>query len=341
MTDIQNDESLSVLKDRLQEDANKSALSLLKTASIDTDFGDIVDSAFADQENRMFPIFSPEMAAMSAMYMQGQDVDPLVKEACDEALVEWGVTDISTGVLEKQASDSSIPDELFLLPESKKLPVVDEASLYKSASALSSNLNNLTVSEKVEASTRLYKIATIEYGVSPHDMSEDIVRYALEAPCDLNKLAMAVTERYAETHEDEYKSFIVKIASLKEELDGSISFDKSVNAGIAFDLFALDKTANIDGVFDAVYDVFNTPFMENSEGELEKSASQNSIVVGNYSIVESELYKIAEEDVESAFPGMASSLFENGVMSIEKIETATEELSSSAMNALGGFLSGL
>ena len=340
MIDIQNDEGLYLLKERLEDTANSGALSLLKTASVDVDFGDIVDSAFADTENRLFPIYSPEMTAMSAMYMQTQDVDPLVKEACVTAMKEWGIDSISIDSLIKEASENSIPEELFLLRSAKKLPVIDESSLEKSASALNGNMQHLDIADRVEASTNLYKIATEQYGVKPEDIGEDVIRYAQEAPCDLNKLAMSVTERYAETHEAKYKDMIQKIASFKEELGGSVSFDKSVNAGIAYDLIMLDKEAGVLGAFDAVLDVHNTPYLQNDDEDLSKSASENSIVIGRHTVTETELYKIAEDSFESAFPGISSSLFEDGVMSVEKVENFVEEMPSSAVDALGRYVTG-
>lgn len=338
MIDIQNDEDLNYLRDRLQEPSNQNAAELLKEASIDAEFDDIISEAFADQENRAFPIYSPEMAVMSALYMQGQDVDPLVKEACAEALQEWGIDNVSTSQLSKEASHNSIPDEYFLLPESKKLPVVDEASLSKSASVLVGSLSTLDIAERVEASTNLYKMATEQYGVSRDSINVDIIRYAQEAPCDLNKLAMSVSERFAETHQDNYKGMISKIASLKSEIGGSVSFDKSINAGIAYDLFMLDKEAGVESVFDAVYDTFNSPYVEQINEDLTKSASENSIVIGRHSVLESTLYKVAEEDIDSAFPGLSQSLFEDGVMSVEKVENFTKEMPASAIDALGGYL---
>jgi hypothetical protein len=340
MVDIQNDEGLEILKERLTEGTNRAAVELLKTASVDVDFEDIIDEAFADSENRKFPIYSPEMATMSALYMQGQDVDPLVKEACENALKEWGITEISAELLTKEASNE-IPDNMFILPSKRKLPAVDEESLYKSAATFVGHFKQLDVTDKVEGARQLYKIATEQYGISPSDLDEKIIIYAQEAPCDLNKLAMAVTERYAETHDDAYKSMIQKIASFKQELGGSISFDKSVNAGIAYDLVMLDKEAGVLDIFDAVYDVHNSPFVKNEEtGELEKSATVNSIVVGRYSVPENELYKIAQDEFENAFPGLSSDLFEDGVMSVEKIENFVEEVPATAADELGRYLSG-
>jgi len=339
MIDIQNDDGLSVLKERLTDPSNIKAAGLLKTASIDADFGDIIDAAFADPVNRKFPIYSPDMSVVSALYMQGQDVDPLVKEACDNALKEWNIEEVATESLVKVASfDEGIPEDMFLLASSKKLPIVDQATLEKSASFLIGNMNSLDVAERVEASSKLYKIATEQYGISPDSMNEAVIRYAQEAPCDLNKLAMSVSERFAETQHAAYKEMIPKIASLKEEIGGSVSFDKSVNSGIAYDLFMLDKEANALDIFDSVYDVFNAPFMENEEGELEKAASENSIVIGHYTINENDLSKVAEEDVESAFAGFASSICEGGAVSAEKLEKVAEDMTLEAQNTLGKFL---
>jgi hypothetical protein len=186
----------------------------------------------------------------------------------------------------------------------------------------------------------LYKIAIEQYGISRNDINDTVLRYAQETPCDLNKLAMSVTERWAETHEPGYKEVIQKIASLKDSISGSISFDKSVNAGIAYDIIMLDKKAGVLDIFDAVLDVHNSPYVEQENSlELEKSASENSVTIGRHTVSETELYKIAEDEFENAFPGLSSKLFEDGVMSIEKVENFAEEMPSSAVDALGSYLS--
>lgn len=340
MVDIQNDEGLLVLKEKLEANNTPEVISLLKTASVDIEFDDIIDEAFADKENRMFPIFSPEMAAMSALYMQGEDVDELTKEACEKALKDWGIDFISLDSLEKQASEE-IPEDMFLLPSKKKLPVFNDETLYKSASTLVSNFNSLSIADKVEASSNLYKIATEEYGMAPEDLDEKIIRYAQEAPCNLNKLADSVTERYAETHLDGYKDMIQKIASYKKEIGGSVSFDKSINAGIAYDLIMLDKEAGVVDIFDAVYDVHNSPFIVNEDtGELEKSASENTITIGDYTVTESQLYKVAEEDFNQAFPGSSELIFDGDSISEEKLENFMESAPKSAVNTIGEFIAG-
>lgn len=337
MIDIQNDDELVVLKSKLADPANVHAIELLKQASIDADFDDIVDSAFADAENRKFPIFSPEMATISALYMQDQDVDPLVKEACDNSLREWDIQGISTTMLNKEASVKELPIEMFLLPSKKKLPVVDKETLEKSASALSGYFGQLSVSDKVEACSNLYKRATTEFGIKPEDLGEDVIRYAQEAACDLHKLAMSVNERSAETGYKEYAPMIRKIASLKEELGGSISFDKNLNSGIALELFTLDKQANALDLFDAVYDVFNTPFLK--EDPLEKVATIETFEFGGQEIGLNKLADFSLDEVKDIMGDSASEIFDGENITQEKLDTFQSKYPSSATRDLANFIS--
>lgn len=340
MIDIQNDDKLQILGERLRDPDNIVAADLLKRASINDDFSDLVDEAFADKENRKFPIFSPEYTVMSALHMQVQDVDPLVKEACDKALKDWGIEGVSTDSI-VEPENQGIPLDRFLLPTKHKFPVIDQETLEKSASALKGVFNQLELPEKLKAARKLYKFATEEYEMSPEDLGEDIMRYSLNASCDLNKLASLVSERYAETHNDEYKNFIEKIASLKDEIGGSISFDKDLNSGIGMELYRIDQSSNVTDIFDAVYDTFNTVGIE--DGSMEKVASYglDMVEIGGYSIPEDNLLKISSHDVEYAMPGLSEKIFEGGEISVDKINGLSKELSSAAIENIGKVLSEL
>lgn len=340
MIDIQKDDTLSVLGARLRDPENKVAADLLKEASIDNDMSDLVDEAFADRENRMFPIFSPEHAVMSALYMQTQEVDPLVKEACDNALKDWGIEGISTDMkIEKE--NVGIPEDRFLIPSRMKLPVVDEETLEKSASALKGVFGQLKLPEKLKAAGKLYKFATEEYGVDPSSLDEDVLKYALKVPCDLNKLASAVSDRYAETHFEKYKDMITKIAALKEEIGGSISFDSSTNNGIGLELYRMDQEAGVDTVFDAIYDTFNSPYVE--DANLGKIAAEpiESIEIGGYTVTEDDLLKISSADIESVAPGLSEEIFDGDEISMEKLSKKVGFMSYSASMNLGRILSSI
>jgi hypothetical protein len=340
MIDIQTDNTLAVLGARLRDPENIVAADLLKTASIDTDFSDLVDDAFADKENRRFPIFSPEYAAMSALYMQVQEVDPLVKEACDKALRDWGIEGISTDMkIEKDAIN--VPEDRFLVPSRMKFPVVDEETLEKSASALKGVFHTLELPEKLKAAEKLYKFATMEYGVDPEELDEDILRYALKVPCDLNKLASAVSERYAETHFDKYKDFIEKVASLKDDIGGSISFDESLNNGIGLELYRIDQEAGVANEFDAIYDVFNSPYVKDEGLGKVAANTVKTVVIGGVEVEESQLMKLSSADIDHVAPGFSEQIFTGDSIDMDKLHSTLNNMSTFAAAELGKIISSL
>jgi len=336
--DIQNDENLEILADRLSDPENSMAVELLKTASISDSFEDLIDEAFADRENRKFPIYSPDMAVMSALYIQAQDdVPELVKEACQKALDDWGIEGISVDI-KKEASSPDIEIE-YLLPSREKLPVVDKETLEKSASALNGVIGSLPIVERIEAANKLYKIATETYGYKKDDLSEEVLRYSMSVPCDLNKLASSVSDRYAETHNDEYRNFIKKIAMLKDEIGGSVSYDKELNNGIGYELFSLDKEAGVENIFDAIYDTFNSPYLENEELGKTAAPVTPTINIGGYDISEDKILSMSAPEIDSIAPGLSSEIFEDGEPSLDKLASVAEDLSYEARINLGRILS--
>ena len=338
MIDIQNDENMAALANRLKDPNNKYAASLLKQASIDVDFSDLVDSSFADQENRVFPIFSPEFATISALHMQTQEVSPLIKEACKQALSDWDIEGVSPDMVISSEEVGISPDR-FLIPSRMKLPIVDSESLEKSASALTGAMNDLNIAERMKASEKLYKIATTEYGVDPSALSNDVIRYSQNAPCDLNKLASSISERYAETHNPSYQGFIEKLGELKDTIGGSVSFDRMTNGGIAVELWGLDKEAGVTDTFDAVYDTFNSPEIEIGEGEIEKVASSKTIDIGGHTVCEDNLMKLSAYDIDAVFSGLSQSIFEGNNISIDKLLSVSEDMTTAGASTLGRFLS--
>lgn len=290
--DIQNDDELLVLAEKLQSRPDIAAL--LKEASVDAEYSDLVDSAFADQKNRMYPIYSPEQALISAAYLDGED-NELAKEACENALISWNHDTIKISSLTKVAStQDTIPDEMFLLSKQRKLPVVDAETLEKSAQYLGSNWSKLDEAQKLEASHNLYKVATEQYEMNPESLSFEVLSYAQKVPCDLHKLAMQVSERYAESQHEGYRPFMDKIASLKDSINGSISFDESLNTGIAYELLSLDKEASMAHLFNAIPDTFNSMYIE---GELAKTAS-SAIVIGGIEVSQSQIDAVDSASVK-------------------------------------------
>ena len=296
--DIQNDEGMLVLAEKLQ--ARPDIAVLLKEASVDAEFDDLIDGSFADTTERMFPIFSPDQALVSAAYLDGTD-NELAKKACQEALDAWGYDNIVISSLEKVAEDSAgLPSDVFMLKTERKFPVVNEDTLEKSAHYIKASWNHLNEAQRLESSVNLYKAAS-EFGIGEGGLSPEILAYAQKLPCDLHKLAMSISDRYAESHDENYRPMMEKIASLKADIGGHISFDEALNTGIAYDLVGLDKVAEIDGQFNAILDVFNTSVIQE---ELAKVANEE-IVIGGYSVPAEALGRI---DYQSASRALGDSL---------------------------------
>jgi len=136
----------------------------IKTASLDWETNDSrPDTAFAWREQRMFPIDSPQEAALSRLYMEKQaGVPDVVIARCEKALKLYGV---NMSLQEKQASAPD-PDE-YLLPKIKRFRVVDSESVKLASEALIQNRRKLDVETCAEASIRLTKRATAMGEVLP------------------------------------------------------------------------------------------------------------------------------------------------------------------------------
>ena len=341
MIDIQNDSNFAFLNMAYGGEMPIELEKVAMEASQGYDLDRYVDGAFADQVNRKFPIFTPEMAVLSAAYMQHQDIDPLVKEACERALQDWGIEGISLDKQEREEQYLELPKEAFLLKEAQKFPVIDRDTLEKSAYAVKSSLGQMDIPQRVEACTNLYKKAVYEYDVDPTELGEDIVSYAQEAPCSLVKLAMSINERYAETGEQGYQDYLEKLSAYAtQHKDESYIFDKSLMSGMAVELYYLDKEAGIQGEFDAIRDVFNSPFYVNENGELEKAATVSSVVIGDYYIPEQALEKVAREEFAEAFPGLDEEVYVGDDLDPDKLVQVVDEvlIIPESKNQVGEFL---
>ena len=341
MIDIQTDHDLSILARQLQDEHNAVAAELLKEATINDNFQELVDEAFADPANRKFPIHTPEHTVMSALYMQVQEVDPLVKEACEKALDAWGIEGIPLEI-EQPEGIADIPADRFLLPHKKKLPIIDEETLEKSASTLNSYWSQLSMAEKAKAASKLYKIATEEFDVPPEALGEHILRYSLHTPCDLNKLSMSIMDRYEETQNDAYGALLTKISKLKEDIEGSVVYDTGINNDIAIELYEIDKDSGVVGKFDAIYDTFNMPYTKTAD-DMVKTASPviEKVDIGGFEISKDELYKISRSDFEEAFPGLSDKVFEGDDLVLEALQEELQYLPKSASYEIGRVLSEL
>jgi len=343
-TDIQNDEQMLVFQELVQG-ASGEVVGLLKSASLSEDYDDLIKEAFADPENRAFPISSLPDTIISAIYLNSQDeVDPLVKEACNKALEEWGVPEGTLRVeekLEKTASDENVP---YLLADRKKLPVVDEETLFKSAGILQEHFSSLEELEKIESVRALEKLAMAHTGNTADDMmTDEMAAYTLAGSCDLNKLAIAVHERTAVVKEEDlpgYELFLQKLSQAKEETGVMVSTDNPTNIGMLNELLELDKQAGIRDEFNPNSDVFNKRCSLNEEDCLNKLASANidTMNIGGYDIELQKLARIDESVAAVILPEALHHTIVDGAIDLDKLAQAMEELPESATLAIGQIL---
>jgi hypothetical protein len=340
--DAQQDDGLVKLSEYLpQAKLSKDAIATVGEMDFNEDYGILIKEAFADQENRMFPIHTPSATIISAIYAQNQDVPDIIKKACQTALEEWGIEE-QIFTLEKEADDHTPPmDEVMLLPSLGKLPVLDVAMLLKSASTLSSHWGQLTIAQKVESSVQLGKFARI-YDVDMSSFDSKFNRYGLEADCDLGKLSQEVSIRTASVKnkefKDKYQAFLSKLASHKRDQESMVCTDKDINTSIAYELLELDKQAGLYGAFDAIHDTYNVVSYK-KEGGLLKTAKEEEnktedIQIGGYNIPLMKIATIFEDDAKQIFSELGGNIVQDGGVNIDMLEERLALIPISAQNEI-------
>ena len=305
MKDILRDEDLSLFAEAFEVFPIKRT-ELVKQAHIEADdWNNAPSDMFADEENRMFPIATPADAFVSAVYLykQAEDVDDAVRERVIEALKGFGLEDVARELHPPQEMPKVASDDLFLLCSKRKYPVVDEATLHKSAQAVARDFAKMRLDEKMEVAENLVKVAS-EYNQEVPDI---IKRYARQANCDLDKLAHYLQARYISTGHEGYKEVMEAVRELYKEA-GQIVADEEVNNAIVKAVWDVDKEAQPDTDADAVLAVYNTF----DTSEIEKVAEAEEIEIAgsvfDKSELEYELEKRAEEIFGEDFVKVAAEL---------------------------------
>jgi hypothetical protein len=114
--------------------------------------------AFAWPERRMFPIDSPDQAALSRLYMAKQASLPDgVVANCDKALSIYGVE----FPLQQEKVASVEDDSCYLLPQIKRFSVKTAEDLQLASEALERNQRRLSVEDQATAAMNLVKHAVL------------------------------------------------------------------------------------------------------------------------------------------------------------------------------------
>ena len=315
MIDVIRDNELKLFAEAFEVFPVKDT-DLVKKAHVEaSDWENAPSDMFADEENRMFPIATPADAFMSAVYLykQAEEADQKVVERVVDALRGFGLDEVAAELEPADEMPKVASDDVFLLRSKRKYPVVDEATLEKSAQAIARDFAKMRLDEKMEVAENLVKVAA-EYN---QDVPELIKRYARQANCDLDKLAQHLQARYVSTGHDGYKEVMNAVRELYKQA-GQIVSDEEINNAIVKAVYDVDKEANPDADADAVLAVYNTF----DTGEMEKEAQSEEIeiagVVFDKNDLEQELEKRAEEIFGEDFVKAAEE------MNVEKIDLVKE-----------------
>lgn len=215
------------------------------------------DTAFAWPEKRAYPIHSREHAILSRTYREAVGgplplyVDRSIKEACDIYEIDDAIfARETTKVARDDAND-------YLLPDAKKLRVV-EASQVKTAEAkLINEGSKLTPGSRMLASARLVEKAAM-LGVSVKDITRKMAGLTLTSTRELADWL----EARAEAADLPYKAGYQKLAAEAKSLPATLR-DRNVQMKLAIALEELDEIAGLDRHWgrklpDPMATVFNT-----------------------------------------------------------------------------------
>lgn len=255
-TDFYNDPGHATLRHLLQR--SPGAAAMLKTAELDDFATGLPDTAFAWQAKRLFPVHTPEHAAVSYLYAKeaSEHLPKEVFQFIKEALDVYGIAEASLEAQQTKTA-SYAPDEC-LFPESRTYPVRTPGEVKTAEARLIEQLPKLRPETRVEVFTRLAKAAEF------HAVKLDPTSYKLAGLTytDRRRLVDDLMVRAQATKVAAVRARFNELASaVKEDRTGLRS--KVARVQLAEAIGTLDEEGNLlrhyDRLFsDPVATVFNT-----------------------------------------------------------------------------------
>jgi len=250
-TDLYNDPGHSKLA-RLMEE-HPRAKEFLKNAQFEEARNLIPKTAFAWQNEKLFPLHTPEHALVSYLYSkEASEVPNAVKKEIEDALMVYGIKTADFKM--EKVAEAPNPDD-FLFPEKLAYPVrtIDEIKLAEEK--VLSQITKLKPETKVAVFTKLLKAAE-RLNYTPKTAS---FKYAGKTATAKSKLIESLESRQilAKTAEDR---------TLMGNYISAIKTEKNFNglqAKLAVFIEAYDKRNNLEQFYnkklpDPVDTVFNT-----------------------------------------------------------------------------------
>ena len=318
LIDFISDTDLSVLKSKLQTVSSASSR-LEKVASLEVpDKNSLSEHAFAWPEERLFPMYTPDLAMLSSVYLeQNESVPEFVKTACEEACELFGQK-IQIGSLEKIAKEKeTLSADDFVFPKRQKLPLVDKDSIRMSTGIFLKTASSLNAEDLIVGARQIIKHAS----ANDEPIPSEIERYALYGTIGVHEADEFLKERYLETEDDGY----VKIA---KELEGDRVRSLKKVASLVFDISKLDATNSIEKTASTVINDL-----------IEDGASGEVFSLGNMEIEADKIASIDSEEWRELYPdSIVEELFSDGGINMSMLSELSDGVATEEKEAIASFI---
>ncbi len=318
LVDYISDPQLTVLKDKLKTIPG-TIQRLEKIASPEVpERGELSEQAFAWPEEKLFPIYTPELAMISSVYMEENDSVPdFVKVACEDACQMFG-EDVAIGHLEKVSTEKEeLSAREFVFPKRKKLPLVDKDSHRMSTEIFTKIASTLSMEDLIVGSRQIVKTgAELSADVSP-----EVGRYALNGIIDVHIADDFLNARYLDTGDVGY-------AHVAQNLEGETIRSITKVASLVLDIAELDEANSLVGTAAETIDSLLLP-----------GSNENILSVGGVEFDFEKVAMIDSSEWRELYPDtIVEGLFKNGDIDINILSDISDNSGQEEVDALVGFI---
>ena len=223
------------------------AYEFVKNASLEESNTDLPDSAFAWPERRLYPVYAPENAVLSALYTKvaGEAVPSEVLEEIAKALSVYGANQY-VQVEQTKVAAPQVPEDEYLFPDEQLYRVKTAEDVLKAEKRLLEQLTQLTPLQRATSFTRLYKRAQ-QLDQPLQEMRS--YQYAGAVETDLAVLRDHLRARSAATKVARISETFDKLAETVERYPRKL-VDRSVQIKLAQQISELDEQAGLPEMYD-------------------------------------------------------------------------------------------
>lgn len=302
----------------------------IKTAALDDDENEgRPDSAFAWRERRLFPIDSPDQAALSRLYIhkQASAVPKIVVETCDKALDLYGVEmSLQTKVASAPVDDS----QDYLLPSMKRWRVTDANGVKLASDAIMTNRRRMDVDTRATASVNLAKKAA-EFGVG---LPTAILKMAGATMCDTKVLRDWLQARSTITSDAQIKFGYDKLAEEVDQMPPLVG-DREQLVKVAATIQELDESVDLDYFYDQkIPDALDTVFNTEKIADEMLTLAGRQVPMSQLQAVDPEIYKdVLGDDLAGDFVSSSGEIDEEELAMI--LPTVPRDLLQALLAQMG------